>query len=410
MVGHVPCPTTNRETEHKSGSSDTAVRRSEKETVSQQTMKSTIAPTVAPDSATADSGEGFLRLENLTKMYTDRAAVRGLDISISKGEFVAFLGPSGCGKTTTLRMIAGFIKNDAGSIHLDGKRIDTLLSRRRGTAMVFQDYALFPNMTIFDNIAFGLQMRKIGKAEIKQRVAEVLEVVQLVNVESKYPKELSGGMRQRVALARAIVVRPRVLLLDEPLSNLDTKLRKSVRNDLREIHDRLGITTVLVTHDLEEAFSLGDRVVVMNAGQLEQYGTPREIYSHPANTFVADFVGHTNLIDGRWSSRAGGCGLFEGAGLSLVTTRAPESARAAVYSIPPNAVRISFGAERPEGDNVVSGVVQDASFLGSLYGLRIAAGEGLLNVSVVTGSIDDSELVAGRQVWLHWNAAEGDCV
>lgn len=349
-------------------------------------------------------------MEGLAKTFTGGAGVKGIDVSIAKGELVAFLGPSGCGKTTTLRMIAGFIKNDEGAIFLDNKRIDHLPSRLRHTAMVFQDYALFPNMTIFDNVAFGLRMRKVGKQEIARRVGEVLEVVQLVNVEKKYPKELSGGMRQRVALARALVVEPRVLLLDEPLSNLDAKLRKTVRRELREIHERVGITTVLVTHDLEEAFSLGDRVVVMHDGRIEQYGSPQELYSQPSNTFVADFVGHTNLIEGTWERGTGAYGVFRGAGLELKTATNPPSPRAAVYTVPPNNVQVTLESEKPIADNVVRGVIQDASFLGSFYSLRARAGDTLMNVSVVTGSVQEADLAVGREIWLHWSTGGGDCV
>ena len=352
----------------------------------------------------------YLRIEGLQKNFGDKAAVNDLNISIAKGELVAFLGPSGCGKTTTLRMIAGFIKNDGGAIYLDGKRIDQLPSRKRDTAMVFQDYALFPNMTIFDNIAFGLKMRHIGKAEIARRVGEALDVVQLPGIEKKYPKELSGGQRQRVALARAIIVEPRVLLLDEPLSNLDAKLRKTVRRELREIHERVGITTVLVTHDLEEAFDLGDRVVVMHDGELEQFGSPQEIYSSPANTFVADFVGHSNLITGTWDPGTGGRGVFRGAGLELATASNPAESRAAVYTVPPNNLRVWVEDRSPVADNVLRATVEDQSFLGSVYGLRVRAGDALLNVTVVTGSIEPERLTPGQQLWLSWSAGEGDCV
>lgn len=367
------------------------------------------APVVAPP-LVPPAQQDYLRIQGLQKNFGDKAAVNGLDISISKGELVAFLGPSGCGKTTTLRMIAGFIKNDGGSIHLDGRRIDQLPSRKRDTAMVFQDYALFPNMTIFDNIAFGLKMRHVGKAEIARRVGEALDVVQLPGIEKKYPKELSGGQRQRVALARAIIVEPRVLLLDEPLSNLDAKLRKTVRRELREIHERVGITTVLVTHDLEEAFDLGDRVVVMHDGELEQYGTPQEIYSSPANTFVADFVGHTNLLHGVWMHGPAGRGVFRGEGLELVTATNPAEQRDAVYTVPPNNVTVSFDEQPPVADNVVRAFVDHRSFLGAVYGLRVRVAEALLTVNVVTGSVDPNRIAEGQPLWLSWTAGEGDCV
>lgn len=366
----------------------------------------------SPSGAAETPDPGFLRLEGLGKEYGGRAAVNDLNISVAKGELVTFLGPSGCGKTTTLRMIAGFIQNDSGAIYIDGRRVDTLSTRLRGTAMVFQDYALFPHMTIFNNVAFGLRMRKVSKDEIARRVREVLDTVQLKNVEDKYPKELSGGMRQRVALARAIVVEPRVLLLDEPLSNLDAKLRKNVRRELREIHDRVGITTVLVTHDLEEAFSLGDRVVVMNDGKVEQHATPAEIYSQPANPFVADFVGHTNLIHGEWTARAEGGGVFTGGGLTVTTKTSPTTTgtQPAVYTVPPNNVRISVAEEKPVADNVVRGVIRDLAFLGALYSVRVEVGNILLDTNVVTGSLDRSQLADGREIWVYWDANEGYCV
>jgi ABC-type Fe3+/spermidine/putrescine transport system ATPase subunit len=250
----------------------------------------------------------------------------------------------------------------------------------------------------------------VPKAEIARRVAEALDVVQLPGIEKKYPKELSGGQRQRVALARAIIVEPRVLLLDEPLSNLDAKLRKTVRRELREIHERVGITTVLVTHDLEEAFDLGDRVVVMHDGELEQYGTPQEIYSSPANTFVADFVGHSKLLTGVWTRGEGDRGVFRGEGLAIVTATAPTQERPAIYSVPPNNVRVSFAEEAPVADNVVQAYVHQRSFLGAVYGLRVRAADAILNVNVVTGSVDPERVAEGRPLWLHWTAGEGDCV
>ncbi|MDM4762999.1 ABC transporter ATP-binding protein [Galbitalea sp. SE-J8] len=332
-----------------------------------------------------------------------------LNISIAKGEFVAFLGPSGCGKTTTLRMIAGFVRNDAGAIHLDGRRIDTLPSRRRETAMVFQDYALFPHMSVFENVAFGLRMRKIARAETMRRVGEALELVQLTGTEKKFPKELSGGMRQRVALARAIVVRPSVLLLDEPLSNLDAKLRKSVRDEIRAVHDQVGITTVLVTHDLEEAFSVGDRVVVMRGGRVEQFGTPQQIYSRPANRFVADFVGHTNLLEGSWEPSATGA-RFVSRAFDVATTEGPDRTTTAVYTIPPSNIRVSTDVARPDSDIVLRGTVISSSFYGASYGITARVGDVSLQVSMVTGAGAAPEAWAGREIWLHWDAADGHCV
>ncbi len=348
---------------------------------------------------------GFLRLQGLSKIYGDTTAVDDLTVSVEKGELVAFLGPSGCGKTTTLRMIAGFIETDRGEIHIDGRRVDTLPSRQRGTAMVFQDYALFPHMTVHDNVAFGLKMRKVPKADVRRRVEEVLELVQLRGVGKKYPKQLSGGMKQRVALARAIVVEPQILLLDEPLSNLDAKLRKQLRISLRELHDRIGITTVFVTHDIEEAFYLADRVVVMNGGRLEQLDTPENIYSHPASLFVADFVGHTNIIEGDLSASPDGGGIFRGGGLELRTadgTRENEHGR---YTIPPHLIDLSVS--RPQADNVFEGTVAMSAFVGASYIVLVDVGETRLQCDLVQGSIDSANLQAGRSVWLSWSSSEG---
>jgi putative spermidine/putrescine transport system ATP-binding protein len=240
----------------------------------------------------------FLSIKQLHKSFGDHKVVNGIQIDIEKEEFIAFLGPSGCGKTTTLRMIAGFVGIDEGEVWLEGRRIDNLPARSRQTAMVFQDYALYPHMTVAENVGFGLKMRKVQAAERSARIDKALATVKLDHVKDKYPNELSGGMKQRVAVARAIVVEPKVLLLDEPLSNLDAKLRKELRQSLRELHNEIGITTILVTHDLEEAFFLADRVVLMNGGSVEQAAAPEEMFSRPATKFVADFVGHENMLHG----------------------------------------------------------------------------------------------------------------
>lgn len=355
-----------------------------------------------------DDGRGFLRLEGLSKFYGDTTAVDDLTVSVDKGELVAFLGPSGCGKTTTLRMIAGFIETDQGTIHIDGRRVEKLPSRLRGTAMVFQDYALFPHMTVHDNVAFGLRMRKVAKAEMHRRVEEVLELVQLRGVGEKFPKELSGGMKQRVALARAIVVEPQILLLDEPLSNLDAKLRKQLRISLRELHDRIGITTVFVTHDIEEAFYLADRVVVINGGRLEQLDTPENIYSNPASLFVADFVGHTNIIEGDMSPREDGESVFRGGGLDLRTTSTTSATQHGRYTIPPHMIHLS--ESRPESDNVLQGTVAMSAYVGASYIVLVDVGETRLQCDLVQGSIEPASLQAGKSVWLAWNATEGHYV
>lgn len=241
-----------------------------------------------------------LVLDQINKTLGGRSVIHDLTMTVGSGEFVSLLGPSGSGKTTTLRMIGGFISNDAGHgrILIDGRDVSAIPPERRPTAMVFQQYALWPNMTVFQNIAFGLQIRRLAKAVIKQRVAQVLTLVDLIGHDRKYPAQLSGGQQQRVALARALVLEPQVLLLDEPLSNLDAQLRVKVREDIRSIQQKAGITTVFVTHDQDEAMSVSDRVAVLNDGKIEQFDTPETLYTKPATEFVARFIGSMNFLEG----------------------------------------------------------------------------------------------------------------
>lgn len=239
----------------------------------------------------------FVVLSHLTKKFDNFTAVDDLSLTIEAGEFVSLLGPSGCGKTTTLQMIAGLQQLDGGRITLNGEDITDKAPNRRGLGIVFQSYALFPHMTVAGNVSFGLEMREIAKRERKQRVGAALTQVRLQDFADRYPRELSGGQRQRVALARALVIEPPVLLLDEPLSNLDAKLREDMQIELRTLQQQIGVTTVLVTHDQSEALSMSDRVVVMNGGRVEQIDTPMRVYDSPLNTFVSDFVGKTNLFD-----------------------------------------------------------------------------------------------------------------
>ena len=239
-----------------------------------------------------------LVLEGLTKRFGAHVAVDGLDLSVAQGEFVSLLGPSGCGKTTTLQMIAGFVDPSAGHILLGGTDVSSVAPSRRGLGIVFQSYALFPHMTVAENVAFGLEMRKVGKADRDRRVRDTLALVGLAGFEDRFPRRMSGGQQQRVALARALVIEPSVLLLDEPLSNLDAKLREEMQIELRLIQRRLGTTTLLVTHDQGEAMALSDRIVVMNAGRAEQIAPPHEAYERPATAFVASFLGKTNRLEG----------------------------------------------------------------------------------------------------------------
>ena len=242
--------------------------------------------------------EQGLTIEGLNKVLGGRTIIDDLGLSVRQGELVSLLGPSGCGKTTTLRMIAGFLTPDSGSIRVAGRDVTRLGPERRPSAMVFQNYALWPHMTVFKNVAFPLRLRKLPRAEVTSRVEHALELVNLLHHRDSRPGRISGGEQQRVALARALVQEPQLLLLDEPLSNLDAKLRVKVREDIRELQQRLGITTVIVTHDQDEAMSVSDRIAVMNAGRIEQYSTPAELYAQPRTTFVATFIGAINMLEG----------------------------------------------------------------------------------------------------------------
>ncbi|KPJ88314.1 MAG: hypothetical protein AMS17_05895 [Spirochaetes bacterium DG_61] len=249
-------------------------------------------------------GEKVLELRNLTKRFGNVVAVNNLSIPyVNRGEFVTFLGPSGCGKTTLLRMIAGFYYPTSGDIIMHGERINDIPPEKRRTGMVFQNYALFPHMNVYDNIAYGLKLRKLSKEKIRRKVTEILSIVQLEGLEKRRPSELSGGQQQRVALARCIVLEPEIILLDEPLSNLDASLRVLMREEIRKIQRSLDLTTIFVTHDQEEAMSMSDRIVVMNKGEVEQIGTAFDIYGTPESLFVASFIGYINLIDGTVKER-----------------------------------------------------------------------------------------------------------
>ena len=246
-----------------------------------------------------------VELQQLTKTFGSTVAVDSIDLRVSSGEFFSLLGPSGCGKTTTLRMIAGFVKPSSGEIRIGGENMTTLPPERRGIGIVFQNYAIFPHMHVYDNIAFGLRMRKMPQSEIGRRVGTALEQVGLAGYAARYQRQLSGGEQQRVALARVLVTEPRILLLDEPLSALDKKLREEMKYWIKELQKSLGITTVYVTHDQGEALTMSDRIAVMEGGSVKQIGTPRDIYEHPVNRFVTEFIGESNILKARVSGRDG---------------------------------------------------------------------------------------------------------
>ena len=309
----------------------------------------------------------YLQLIGLTKIFSGRGgereviAVHDVDLEIEQGEFVTLLGPSGCGKTTTLRLIAGFEFPTRGRIILDGEEINHLPPNRRDMAMVFQSYALFPHLNVYENIAYGLKIKRLSREEIRRRVADVLELTELTGLENRAPNQLSGGQQQRVALARALVMEPKVLLLDEPLSNLDAKLREQMRAELRRIQRTLGITSVYVTHDQIEAMTLSDRIVVMNQGRIEQIGTPQTIYRRPATAFVADFIGRTNFLHGRVTAIEDGWLRLDVLGQPL---RAPKTehehavGETVTLVVRPEAIHITADGGQYQG------IVRRASYLG----------------------------------------------
>ena len=328
-----------------------------------------------------------VRLQALTKRYgEDVAAVRDLTLEIRHGELLSLLGPSGCGKTTTLRLIAGFLAPDAGEIWLGDRRLssprETVPPERRGMSMLFQSYAVWPHKTVGENVTYGLKFRAVPRADWPPRLREALTLVRLDGFADRYPGELSGGQQQRVALARALVVEPTILLLDEPLSNLDAHLREEMRFEIRRLHEALHITTVYVTHDQAEAMVTSDRIAVINAGGVEQVGTPAEVYERPATAFVAGFIGRTNLFKGRLA--ADGRVACEG-GLELVTAAGPQHppGEAVAVSIRPHTVALApaAGAGAPAADaaglNVFTGTVTRASYFGDAMDYQVAiAGTG----------------------------------
>jgi iron(III) transport system ATP-binding protein len=339
-----------------------------------------------------------LRLNGIRKTFGAFVALHAVDLAIASGELVCFLGPSGCGKTTLLRIIAGLETQDAGTIIQHGRDISRLPATRRDYGIVFQSYALFPNLTIFDNVAYGLVNRRAGRDAMNARVAELLKLVGLSDSGKKYPSQLSGGQQQRIALARALATSPGLLLLDEPLSALDALERVRLRGEIRALQQRLGVTTILVTHDQEEALSMADRVVVMNLGRIEQVGTPQQIYREPASAFVADFVGKVNVIsaivEGDGRLRVGALALAGARGCAGV----PAGTRVRLY-VRPEEVQVNGAAGGHP--NVASALVQKIEFLGAfcLVTVRLAgAEEQPLVVNVSRQSFDRMALGEGASL------------
>jgi putative spermidine/putrescine transport system ATP-binding protein len=311
----------------------------------------------------------FLEISNLRKSFGSATAVQHFEMGIERGEFVSFLGPSGCGKTTTLRMVAGFEAPTQGSIRINGQDITHLRPNQRRIGMVFQSYALFPNMTVADNVAFGLKVAKKPSAEIAKRVEEMLNLIKLPALGGRYPYQLSGGQQQRVALARALAPKPEVLLLDEPLSALDAKIRISLREEIRAVQRELGITSIYVTHDQEEALSMSDRIVVMNEGRVEQIGTPFEIYNRPRTRFVASFVGTLNILQARILDAATGRVAVDDQEIAVAQGVPGRSAgETCSLALRPEAIVLD---DRVDGRNRLKGAIEEVSFLGSVVRVRV---------------------------------------
>lgn len=322
--------------------------------------------------SSAKQAKGVL-LKNITREYISPSktvfrAVDDISLQIEPGEFVTLLGPSGCGKTTTLRMIAGFELPTAGSISIGDEEVNKISADKRDTAMVFQSYALFPHYNVYNNISFGLRLRKLSESEISKRVADIMELVGLSGLEDRFPNQLSGGQQQRVALARALVSEPSVLLFDEPLSNLDAKLRTSMRIEIKKIQRRLGITSIYVTHDQTEAMALSDRIIIMNNGKIEQIGKPDEIYFHPATKFVADFIGRSNFINGTvvQSEKDEKTVRLLSADVPIFDSRDLEPGRPVCCMIRPESLTI-------DRKGVFRGVVRSSIFMGSMQEYYVEA-------------------------------------
>jgi spermidine/putrescine transport system ATP-binding protein len=371
-------------------------------------VKAGVRPTV-PD----EDGLAAIELVGVEKAFSsaggDVRAVEHVDLTIAEGEFFSLLGPSGCGKTTTLRMIAGFEEPSSGQILLHGRDMVGVPPYRRDVNMVFQQYALFPHMDVFENVAFGLRRKKVSKDEIARRVAEALALVELEGREQRRPRQLSGGQQQRVALARALVNRPRALLLDEPLGALDLKLRQAMQLELKRIQREVGITFVYVTHDQEEALTMSDRLVVMNAGRIEQLGNPRELYEHPATRFVANFIGTSNVLTGRLTSK-GDAWALEGLGpdervLVADAGRHARQGQEVEIAVRPEKIVLRTENDRPApGRCALRAKVTEVVYLGTSTQYRTVT-DGGDNIAVYrqnAAATPGADVLAGQVGWLEW--------
>jgi putative spermidine/putrescine transport system ATP-binding protein len=339
----------------------------------------------------------YAELQDIRVTYDGKTQVlEGLNLGIERGELVSLLGSSGCGKTTTLRVVAGFVEPAGGRFLLDGKDLTRTPAHRRNFGLVFQSYALFPHLTVFDNVAFGLKLRRLGPGEIKRRVDDMLGITDLAALARRYPKQMSGGQRQRVALARALVIEPELLLLDEPLSNLDAKLRLGMRVEIKRLQKRLGITTIFVTHDQEECFSISDRVAIMKGGAIEQFDAPEAIYSAPVDEFVARFVGFTNFFE---LTRIG-AGRFRDSRGDEFEVDADREVGRCVGAIRPDDIRLSGSS--PSDRGAVPGTVEVRTFLGKSYQYELSTDLGRL----VANAPKDQAFEPGSRVFARFPSSK----
>lgn len=343
-----------------------------------------------------------LVLQNLSRRFNDFTAVDNVNLEFQDGEFVSLLGPSGCGKTTMLRMIAGFVNPTSGTIELDGTVLSSPRSvippEGRQMSMIFQSYAIWPNMTVSENVAFGLHVRKTPESEVKKRVQDILELVQLGHLRDRYPSELSGGQQQRVSLARAIVIRPKILLLDEPLSNLDANLREEMRFEIRKLHDEFRITTVYVTHDQSEAMVTSDRIVVMNQGHIEQIDSPFKLYAKPRTRFVASFVGRTNFLSGTISGADIQFDGFAISGAAACATQAGVIGPQVSFSVRPQSIQLHDEQQPASGLWSVPGRVTNRAYLGEYWDYMVSPLNGGAEVRVSTPPARILDI--GARVWM----------
>jgi putative spermidine/putrescine transport system ATP-binding protein len=342
-----------------------------------------------------------LQLTHLTKSYGDLKAADDVSLDVADGEFLVLLGPSGCGKTTTLRIVAGFVEPSSGSVRLGERDITALPPWKRNAGLVFQSYALFPHMTVTENVAFGLEMRKMPKGQMAPKVMEALRLVRLDHLGDRLPRQLSGGQQQRVALARALAFRPDVLLLDEPLSNLDAKLRQDVRVEIRELQRKLGLTTVMVTHDQEEALTMADRLVVMREGRIRQIGSQQDLYERPSEKFVADFVGRSTFVDGRMD----GPGRFVSVGGLAIACEGTGAGNASLALRPERLALMT--AATPALDNSFPGSVEFISYLGSQVDLHVRLSAEDRVIVQIQNRPERPLPVIGEQVHIGWSRSTG---